>query len=87
MNTLEFEITGMVCQGCSQGVERMAVSLAGVSGAVVDHETGTASVTCDPSVEPDAVYEAIRDGGFGVRACGNPACACDDCHCSPCACC
>ncbi len=86
MHTLEFLVTGMVCQGCSHSVERMVVALDGVEDAAVDHRAGTASVTCAPRVAPEAVHDAVRDGGFGVRACGNPDCACDDCHCQPCAC-
>lgn len=86
MTTLEFDVTGMVCEGCSNAVRTMVLSLTGVESAAVDHETGTASVIGDAAMMAAAVHGTIRDGGFGVRACGNPQCACDDCHCNPCAC-
>lgn len=86
MTTLEFDVTGMVCQGCSNAVRTMVLSQTGVESATVDHETGKASITGDATMTAAAVHGAIRDGGFGVRACGNPQCACDDCHCDPCAC-
>ncbi len=86
MTTLEFDVTGMVCQGCSNAVRTMVLSLTGVESAAVDHETGTASIAGDASMTAAAVHDAIRDGGFGVRACGNPRCTCDDCLCEPCDC-
>ncbi len=86
MTTLEFDVTGMVCEGCSNAVRTMVLSQTGVESAEVDHGNGTASITGDATMKAEAVHRAIRDGGFGVRACGNPRCACDDCHCDPCAC-
>ena len=86
MTTLDFDVTGMVCEGCSNAVRTMALSVEGVTEAAVDHEAGTASITGEATMMPAAVHGAIRDGGFGVRACGNSLCLCDDCHCDPCTC-
>ena len=70
MGQLEFEITGMVCKACSAAVTRVVTALPGVSGAAVDHASGAATVTCEDSVDAEAVYEAILDAGFGVQSRG-----------------
>ena len=79
MSELTFTVTGMVCSGCSDTVQKVVTALAPVSAAQVSHETGEATITHDGSVDADAVYAAIRDAGFGV-------CKCVDCKCDPCAC-
>ncbi len=86
MNRIEFRVDGMVCEGCSGAVRKAVTALAGVAGANVDHRTGAATVNHDAAVEPDAIYTAIRDAGFGVSTCGNPACGCRNCRCAPCRC-
>lgn len=86
MSRIEFKVTGMVCAGCSQTVQRIVTGLGGVIGADVDHETGAASADVTGGVEPDAIHAAIRDAGFGVSACGNDACGCANCDCDPCLC-
>ena len=68
MSELTFTVTGMVCSGCSDTVQRVVTALGHVSHAVVNHETGDATVTHDGNVDADAVYAAIRDAGFDVRA-------------------
>ena len=85
MGRLEFQVTGMVCSGCSETVARVVGVVSGVSAANVDHESGAAVVDHD-SADAEAIYAAIRDAGFGVRTCGNEYCACPDCHCDPCKC-
>ena len=84
MSGLEFEVTGMVCSGCSETVEGVVSGLSGVSGASVNHESGAAVVDHDGSADAEAVYAAIKDAGFGVRTCGNPNCRCAVCRCDPC---
>ena len=79
VSELTFTVKGMVCSGCSDTVQRVVTALGPVSDAVVNHETGDATVTHDGNVDVDAVYAAIRDAGFGV-------CACVDCKCDPCNC-
>ena len=85
MSRLEFTVTGMVCSGCSTSVERVAVGVAGVTAASIDHQVGSAVVDHDGSVDAEALYAAIADAGFGVRTCGNAACECSTCRCEPCA--
>ena len=86
MSQLEFAVTGMVCSGCSASVERLARGMASVTAARVDHERGSAVVEHDGRMDPEALYAAIVDAGFGVRTCGNAACECANCRCEPCAC-
>ena len=86
MGELTFTVTGMVCSSCSETVQRVVTALGPVRDASVDHESGDATVTHDGNVDAGAVYAAIRDAGFGVRACGNDACGCGNCNCDPCGC-
>ncbi len=87
MSQLEFKVTGMVCDGCSSTVQKVITGLAGVSSATSDHVSGATSVEHDPSAcAPAVIYQAVRDAGFGVSVCGNPACKCSNCHCDPCQC-
>ena len=85
MSQLEFQVTGMVCSGCSETVERVVGAMSGVSGAKVDHESGIAVVD-HQSADAEAIYAAIADAGFGVRTHGNTECACLNCRCDPCTC-
>lgn len=86
MSQLAFKVTGMVCAGCSDTVQKVVTAIDGVSSANVNWETGAAALEVGASVDPGAVYTAIRDAGFGVATCGNPACKCSNCHCDPCQC-
>lgn len=85
MSQLTFEVTGMVCSGCSDTVQRVVGAIAGVSSTKVDHESGDAVVDHD-GADAEAIYAAIKDAGFGVRTCGNEACVCQNCRCNPCSC-
>ncbi len=78
MSELAFRVTGMVCSGCSDTVQKVVTALPAVSAAQVNHETGAATVTHD-GADAEAVYTAIRDAGFGV-------CNCVNCKCDPCTC-
>ena len=80
MSEMAFRVTGMVCSGCSDTVQKVVAALPAVTNAVVNHETGAATVTHDGNAETDAVYAAIRDAGFGVCTCAN--CTCDPCACT-----
>ena len=86
MSELTFTVTGMVCSGCSETVQRVVAAMDSVSDALVSHETGDATITHDGNVDANAVYAAIRDAGFGVRTCDNDTCKCPNCNCDPCTC-
>ena len=85
MSQLAFEVTGMVCSGCSDTVQRVVGAVSGVSSAKVDHESGATVVDHD-GADAEAVYAAINDAGFGVRTTSNAACKCANCRCDPCTC-
>ena len=78
MSQLEFKVTGMMCSGCSDSVKSIVGSLAIVDSISVDHESGHATVRMG-GADGELVYSAIRDAGFGVRACGNTSCTCANC--------
>ena len=79
MSQLTFRVTGMVCAGCSDTVQKVATAIDGVSSVNVDWETGATALEVGASVDPGAVHTAIRDAGFGVCQCSN--CQCDPCQC------
>ena len=68
MAQMLFEVTGMVCGGCADAVERVVSGVPGVSGVEVNHEGGAAVVVHDGSASPEAVYAAVRTAGFDVKA-------------------
>lgn len=66
MSQMAFKVTGMVCTGCSDAVQKVLAGLPGVSSASVDYDSGNALVERESSLEEDTVYAAVRDAGFGV---------------------
>lgn len=48
METLNFDISGMTCGGCTSGVQRAISKLNGVTPADVTLHPGMATVTLDP---------------------------------------
>ena len=64
--TLEIPVTGMHCAACVGRVQH-AVEGEGVSSAVVNLMTNSATVTYDPAVAtPDALVERIKSTGYGA---------------------
>jgi len=64
--TLEIPVTGMHCAACVGRVQH-AVEGAGVSSAVVNLMTNSATVVYDPAVvEPEALVERIKSTGYGA---------------------
>ncbi len=82
MGQLDVKITGMVCSGCSDTVQKVISGIAGVNSASVDHVSGNASVQLDASADADAVLVAIKDAGFGLSNCKCTNCTCDPCLCN-----
>jgi len=58
---MTYRIDGMTCGGCSASVSRALVR-AGVEGAEVDHDRGTATVP--DGVEASVVQKAVEGAGF-----------------------
>jgi Cu+-exporting ATPase len=66
-STLEIPVTGMHCAACVGRVQH-AVEGAGVSSAVVNLMTGTATVAFDASVvSPETLVGRIRSTGYGAE--------------------
>jgi copper chaperone len=59
MHTLEFDVQGMSCGGCTGSVQRALASVDGVSHADVTLHPGTASVQVDPSRVTGAQIDAV----------------------------
>ncbi|MFT4921095.1 MAG: copper chaperone [Haloarculaceae archaeon] len=64
--TTTLSIDGMSCEHCEQTVSEALESVAGVTGVVVDHEAGTATVEGDAD-EGDLVA-AVTDTGYDASA-------------------
>src|SRR6185437_8625043 len=64
--TLEIPVTGMHCAACVGRVQH-AVEGEGVSSAVVNLMTNSATVAYDPAVvRPEALVERIKSTGYGA---------------------
>jgi copper chaperone len=59
MQTLEFDVEGMSCGGCTGSVQRALDNVDGVSHAEVTLHPGGASVQIDPSRVSAAHIEAV----------------------------
>ena len=65
MQTLNFDVRGMTCGGCTGSVKRVLSKLDGVSHVEVSLEPGTATVQTDPSrVTAAQIESAITSLGY-----------------------
>ena len=65
METLILNIEGMTCGGCVKSVTRILENTQGVVKAEVSLENKNAVIEFDPAkTNPDALIEAIEDGGY-----------------------
>lgn len=55
-------VSGMACEACEETVEEALLSLAGVSDAVADRETGT--VTVEGDTDAADLVAAIEDANY-----------------------
>ena len=63
----KFNVTGMTCSACSAHVEKSVAKLSGVSSVEVSLLTNSMQVAYDEaSVGPDAIIQAVTDGGYGA---------------------
>lgn len=68
METSLIAIGGMSCQGCVRNITGVLTALAGVEGAEVSLEAGSASVSFDPQrVSRADLVAAIEDAGFDAE--------------------
>ena len=69
MQTLNFDINGMTCGGCTGSVQRALSKLDGVSHAEVTLHPGTVTVVIDRDrVSPEQVQAAIAHLGYSAKA-------------------
>ena len=66
MMTKTMKIEGMMCGHCEARVKKALEAVAGVSEAVVSHETGTAVVTLSGAVSDDVLKKAVEDQDYKV---------------------
>ena len=68
MLTLNFDINGMTCGGCTSSVQRALSKLDGVSHAEVTLHPGSATVAVDPArVSPTQIQVAIIHLGYSAK--------------------
>ena len=64
--TKTMEIKGMMCPHCEATVKKAIEAVAGVTGAEVSHEKGTAVVSMDTEVADDVLKKAVEDKDYEV---------------------
>lgn len=67
MESIELNIEGMHCTGCSTRLQKVLNNLDGVSKAEVSFETGIAKIEYDNKLKIDDIKNAIIDAGFKVK--------------------
>src|SRR3974377_2034941 len=63
--SITLSISDMTCDGCARSVERILLSVPGVTQAQVDFRNGSALV--EGTAPRQALAEAIADAGYGVK--------------------
>ncbi|WP_080289680.1 heavy metal translocating P-type ATPase, partial [Burkholderia cenocepacia] len=66
LQTIELNVDGMHCGGCTGRVQRALAAVPGVVDAAVDLDAHTATVTAQETVEPDQLVDAVREAGYGA---------------------
>ncbi len=66
MMTKTMEIKGMMCPHCEATVKKALEAVAGVTGAEVSHEKGTAVVSMDAEIADDVLKKAVEDKDYEV---------------------
>jgi P-type Cu+ transporter len=79
MNEQTLPIQGATCQGCARKIRTALLAVPGVSGAEVDLEQQTVTVSGD--ADGDALREALLESGYGVEAPSpSPEQSAPECH-------
>ena len=61
---MTIKVEGMMCPHCEAHVKKALEEMEGVSAAVADHKTGTATVTLSAPVEESALRAVIEAQGY-----------------------
>jgi copper chaperone len=64
MTTTTYTIKGMTCGHCVNSVSTELGRLPGVTDVLVDLSAGTATVTSDQPLDPQAVRAAVDEAGY-----------------------
>ena len=69
MNYMYFDVSRMICAGCSSAIKAKLTQMTGVTDASVDHITGKAIVSYEPQLQnPQAVMAVIEKLGYPTKA-------------------
>ncbi|QID17220.1 heavy-metal-associated domain-containing protein [Nitrogeniibacter mangrovi] len=67
METIQFKVEGMSCQGCVKGVTAALSAIDGVAEVKVELEAAQATVQYDPATASVAqLHQAVEEAGFDV---------------------
>jgi Cu+-exporting ATPase len=61
------KVTGMNCGACVNHVTNALQGVEGVTNAVVDLASGTATVKHEANVQPQTLVEAVEEDGYGAE--------------------
>jgi copper chaperone CopZ len=65
---LRFEISGMHCDGCANGLTAELRQTPGVTAAQVKFSNQLAAITCDTNhLPPDGLVKVIKEAGFTAK--------------------
>jgi copper chaperone len=69
MQTITFQISGMVCGGCAGTVTRALKALPGVAAVEVSHSEAKAEISFDPAlVQLEQLKSTVERAGYKVVA-------------------
>ncbi len=61
-----YRIEGMTCAHCVRAVTEALESVNGVESAMVDLESGLASITSKTPIDLEALRSAVEEEGYGI---------------------
>jgi copper ion binding protein len=64
VSTTVWNVQGMTCQHCVMAVTEEVSEIAGVTGVVVDLESGAVTVTADTDPTVEAMTAAVDEAGY-----------------------
>ena len=66
--TKTMKIEGMMCPHCVMRVMKALEAVAGVTGAEVSHQKGSAVVSMDAAIGDEILRKTVEDAGYKVLA-------------------
>lgn len=62
----EFNVTGMVCAGCQQNIQKTVKKMKGVRKVNVNLVSATMTVDFDDRITPQAIIDKVTSIGYGA---------------------